>query len=126
MSKKENNLIQGIDTIIVRVSNIEKLKAWYQDKLGFTALWYDHDMKLVVLDTNGAVSLTLWQTDKKIERQRETASYPIFKTKDASKLREDLQNKGIPVEQIISDEHVKYFFFFDPDGNVLEACEVLD
>ena len=126
MSKKENNLIQGIDTIIVRVSNIEKLKAWYQDKLGFTSVWYDPDMKLVVLDTNGAVSLTLWQTDKKIERQRETASYPIFKTKDASKLREDLQNKGILVEQIISDEHVKYFFFFDPDGNVLEACEVFD
>jgi catechol 2,3-dioxygenase-like lactoylglutathione lyase family enzyme len=126
LNKKENNLIQGIDTIIVRVSNIQKSKAWYQDKLGFLPVWHDPDMKLVVFDTKGAASLTIWQTDKKIENQRETATYPIFKTTDASKLREDLQNQGIQVEQIMEDEHVKYFFFFDPDGNVLEACEVLD
>ncbi|PRY03147.1 hypothetical protein CLV24_12384, partial [Pontibacter ummariensis] len=24
----------------------------------------------------------------------------------------------------IEDDVVKYFFFYDPDGNVLEACQV--
>src|SRR6478672_11323083 len=113
MNTKQNNLIQGIDTIIVRVSNIEKSKAWYQDKLGFSPIWCDVNMKLVVLDTKGAASLTLWQTDKNIESQKDTATYPIFKTTDASKLWEELQNLGIRVEQIKGDDHVKYFFFFD-------------
>jgi catechol 2,3-dioxygenase-like lactoylglutathione lyase family enzyme len=125
MNKEKNTLIQGIDTIIIRVSDIESSKAWYQDSLEFTSVWQDVDMKLVVLDTNGAASITLWQTDKKIESHKDTATHPIFKTTDASKLGEDLHNKGVQVEPVIQDEHVKYFFFYDPDGNILEACEIL-
>jgi catechol 2,3-dioxygenase-like lactoylglutathione lyase family enzyme len=36
MNKEKNTLIQGIDTIIIRVSDIESSKAWYQDNLEFT------------------------------------------------------------------------------------------
>ena len=81
-------------------------------------------MNLVVLGTNSATSLTLWQTKKKISIDQETASYPIFKTPDASALREALIVSGIQVGEIIQDIHVKYFFFYDPDGNILEACQV--
>jgi catechol 2,3-dioxygenase-like lactoylglutathione lyase family enzyme len=122
--EKKNKLIQGIDTIIIRVSDIEKSIAWYQNNLGFTIAWHDHDINLVVLDTNGATSLTLWQTDKKIVSHKDEATYPIFKTSDARLLRQDLQASGVQVEQLIQDDHVTYFFFFDPDGNLLEACEL--
>ena len=124
MDKQENNLLQGIDTVIVRVSDFEISKTWYQDKLGFVPLWHDPVMKLLVLDTKGPTSLTLWQTDKKIEINKDAASYPIFKTIDAVALRQDFQKKGVEVGEIIQDDYVKYFFFFDPDGNVLEACQV--
>ena len=56
--------------------------------------------------------------------KKEPASYPIFRTQDASALRQELQKRNITVEELIEDDHVKYFFFFDPDGNVLEACQV--
>lgn len=121
---KENKLLQGIDTVIIRVSDIEVSKDWYQEKLGLLPVWDDPQMHLVVLDTNSATSLTLWQTKKKISIDQETASYPIFKTPDASALREALIVSGIQVGEIIQDEHVKYFFFYDPDGNILEACQV--
>jgi catechol 2,3-dioxygenase-like lactoylglutathione lyase family enzyme len=117
-------LLQGIDTIIVRVTNIEASKKWYQDKLGLTPIWDDPEMKLVVLDTKCPTSLTLWQTAEKISIQKETASYPVFKTPDACALREELQNRNVETGDIIEDDHVKYFFFYDPDGNVLEACQV--
>ena len=81
-------------------------------------------MKLVVLDTNSPTSLTLWQTDQSISINRHTASYPIFKTPDADALRQELIKRGITAEEIIHDAYVKYFFFYDPDGNVLEACQV--
>ena len=121
---EENKLLQGIDTVIIRVSNIKISKDWYQKKLGLLPVWDDPQMHLVVLDTNSATSLTLWQTKKKISIDQETASYPIFKTPDASALREALIISGIQVGEIIQDEHVKYFFFYDPDGNILEACQV--
>ena len=121
---EETKLLQGIDTVIIRVSDIEISKDWYQVKLGLLPVWDDPKMNLVVLGTNSATSLTLWQTKKKISIDQETASYPIFKTPDASALREALIVSGIQVGEIIQDIHVKYFFFYDPDGNILEACQV--
>jgi catechol 2,3-dioxygenase-like lactoylglutathione lyase family enzyme len=120
----EIKLLQGIDTVIVRVTDIEVATNWYKEKLGLAAIWSDPSMKLAVFDTNGPASLTLWQTGKKVEVNKDTASYPIFKTPDAAELRRQLQSRGIKVEELIHDDYVRYFFFYDPDGNVLEACQV--
>ena len=117
-------LLQGIDTVIVRVSNIETSKEWYLEKLGLALLFEDAKMKLVVLDTNSPTSLTLWQTEQTFSVNRDTASYPIFKTPDADVLRQELLNRGIEVGEIIQDDYVKYFLLYDPDGNILEACQV--
>ena len=117
-------LLQGIDTVIVRVSNIETSKEWYLEKLGLALLFEDAKMKLVVLDTNSPTSLTLWQTEQTFFVNRNTASYPIFKTPDADALKQELLNRGIEVGEIIQDDYVKYFLFYDPDGNILEACQV--
>lgn len=126
MESIEINLLQGIDTIIVRVANIEASKTWYTEKLGLSVLFEDAEMKLVVLDTNSPTSLTLWQTGQTISINRHTASYPIFKTPDADALRKELVKRGIRTDETVQDAYVKYFFFYDPDGNVLEACQVHD
>jgi catechol 2,3-dioxygenase-like lactoylglutathione lyase family enzyme len=122
--EQTNSLLQGIDTVIVRVKDIEASKKWYEEKLGLTPVWDDAALKLVVLDTKGPTSLTLWQTAKTISIEKETASYPIFKTPDAAALRQELLNRKVETGDIIEDDHVNYFFFYDPDGNVLEACQV--
>jgi catechol 2,3-dioxygenase-like lactoylglutathione lyase family enzyme len=121
---KHQKTLQGIDTIIMRVSDIEKSKKWYQDKLDLTPVWGDPTIKLVVLDTDSPTSLTIWQTDEKIESNKETLSYPIFRTLDANKARQELQSKGVNVGEVIDDNFVKYFLFYDLDGNILEACQV--
>lgn len=118
------NLLQGIDTVIVRVSNIETAKEWYVEKLGLAVLFEAAEMKLVVLATNSPTSLTLWQTEQAISINRHTASYPIFKTPDAAALKRELSNRGVETGEIIQDDYVNYFFFYDPDGNILEACQV--
>lgn len=120
----ERNLLQGIDTVIVRVTDIERSKKWYTDILGFGITWDEPKMKLVVLNTSSNVSLTLWQTDETISINKNTASYPIFRTPDASALRINLEEKGVSTESIVTDNYVTYFFFYDPDGNILEACQV--
>lgn len=126
MSSSNTQLLQGIDTVIVRVSDVTASKDWYEQKLGLEATWHDEQTRLAVMDTKSLTSLTLWQTDKAIINDRETASYPIFKTPDAEGLRNELLKREIEVGEIITDEFVTYFFFYDPDGNRLEACQVHD
>ncbi|KIC94079.1 VOC family protein [Flavihumibacter solisilvae] len=126
MSSSNNHLLQGIDTVIVRVSDVAASKEWYEQKLGLEAIWHDDQIRLAVMDTKSPTSLTLWQTDKVISNDRETASYPIFKTPDAGALRKELIGREIEVGEIIKDAFVTYFFFYDPDGNQLEACQVHD
>ena len=121
-----NNLLQGIDTIIVRVRDFDASKAWYTEKLGLKVVFDEPNMKLAVLDTTGPTSLTIWQTDKPIRPDIETSSYPIFKTQDAVALRREFVQNHIRADEIVTDDYVTYFRFFDPDGNILEACQVHD
>jgi catechol 2,3-dioxygenase-like lactoylglutathione lyase family enzyme len=119
-----SNLIQGLDTVIIRVSDYKASKEWYSENLNLSVVFDDTDMKLAVLDTMGPTSLTLWQTDKKVETRKDTAAYPIFRTPDARSLRLNLVERGVDVGEVITDKYVTFFRFFDPDGNVLEACQV--
>jgi catechol 2,3-dioxygenase-like lactoylglutathione lyase family enzyme len=120
----DKKLLQGIDTVIIRVSDVNLSKKWYSEKLGLTPIWDDSNLKLVLMDTGSPTSLTLWQTDEKIHSNKNTASYPIFRTLDAKASRNELLNSGVDVSEIIEDEVVKFFQIYDPDGNILEACEV--
>ena len=123
METKQKTL-QGIDTIIIRVSEIEKAKKWYVEKLELSSIWDDQEAKLVVMDTGGPTSLTLWQTDRTVKQNKETATYPIFRTQNADIARAELIEKGVNADEVEEDGVIKYFNFYDPDGNILEACQV--
>ena len=119
----DTNLLQGIDTVIVRVSDVDFSKTWYQQKLSFKIIYDEPALNLVVLDTNGPTSITLWQTDQPVQNNKQTASYPIFRTQEAEKAKQALLESGVKTDEVIDDGFVKYFFFYYPDGNVLEACQ---
>lgn len=117
-------MFHGIDTIILRVSDFQKSGAWFKEKLGLNPVYENPEMRLIVLDTGSVTSVTLWQTDEPIIINSKTASYPIFRTENAGQSRTDLIQKGVKTTELITDSFVTYFQFFDPDGNVLEACQV--
>lgn len=116
--------LQGIDTIIIRVTDIDISKKWYQEKLDLKPIYDEPKLKLVVFDSGGPTSLTIWQTEQTIQNNPDTSSYPIFRTFDANSANQELKEKGIKVGEVIDDGYVKYFHFFDPDGNIPEACQV--
>ena len=119
-----NHFLQGIDTLILRVSNIGTSKTWYIEKLGLKSIHEDTLLKLVVLDTHSPTSLTLWETDENIQPHPLTAAYPIFRTPNAREANNELKKRGVTVGEVITDHVVTYFTFRDPDGNILEACQV--
>lgn len=118
------NLLDGIDTVIVRVKNIADSKQWYTEKLGLIPQWEDPTLKLVVMNTGSPTSLTLWETDAEILSSRDGSSYPIFRTLNAADTRSAMTASGVVADPLITDHAVTYFRFYDPDGNVLEACQV--
>lgn len=108
----------------MRVSDISASKQWYQEKLSFNAVYEDPVHKLVVLDTAGPVSLTIWQTDAKVVSSGDGSAYPIFRTNNAEDAHRALTRAGVRTDAVTTDHAVTYFRFYDPDGNVLEACQV--
>ncbi len=78
------------------------------------------------MDTGGATSLTIWQRDSEDSTIPSPSAYPIFKTLNAAALYDELRLKDVRVGSLDEDEHVRFFTFYDPDGNTLEACEMLD
>ncbi len=120
----DSYFLQGIDTVILRVSDIEKSKEWYTQKLGLKPIHQDNKLKLVVLDTLGPTSLTIWETQEVIQPNPNTTTYPIFRTADARQAHRQLKNRGVNVEDLIADHVVTYFTFRDPDNNFLEVCQV--
>ena len=118
------NHLQGIDTVIVRVKDAARSKQWYMEKLGFTVVWEDPVLRLAVLDTGGPTSLTIWETASEVISSSEGSAYPIFRTPDALEARKALLEAGVPADPVITDHAVTYFRFYDPDANMLEACQV--
>jgi hypothetical protein len=94
------------------------------EKLGFKSIHEDVKLKLVVLDTFSPTSLTIWETEDKIQNNQNTTSYPIFKTINADAVHRHLKNSGVKTGDLITDHAVTYFTFYDLDDNVLEACQV--
>lgn len=68
--------------------------------------------------------MTICKTEKIIQNKRDTSTYPVFKTFDANAANQELREKGIKVGEVIDDGFVKYFSFYEPDGNILEARQV--
>lgn len=122
--EKPEKLFEGIDTIIIRVTDLRKSIKWYTQKLGLKVIFEDAAMHLAVLDSGSDVSITLWETTEKIITNRNTNSYPIFKSSNASRDYSILEMRKVKTDMLHEADGVTFFNFYDPDGNILEACEI--
>ena len=118
-------IFQGIDSLTIRVANISRAKQWYQSKLGLRIICEEPLKNLVLMDTGNATSLKLWQAEDSLLPGINTTSYIIFSTPDLKSTHDYLKGAGIRTDEIIEADFISYFYFYDPDGNVFEACQVM-
>jgi len=120
-------LFHRIDTVILRVRDVATSAAWYAKSLGFAPIHLSSSEGLVVLGVNGVTSLTLWQ--RKVGEEAPppgtTGTFPIFAVQDAAGVRALLEERGVEVGPLADGGGVRFFSIRDPDGNHLEACEVI-
>lgn len=118
-------LFSRIDTVILRVKNLQKARRWYEDVLELTPSYVgDGDHLIVVYKAGDGTPLTIYQLqpDEVMPAKRFATNYPIFFVEDIAETHAKLKSRGVEVEEIEDDGAVKYFIFHDPDGNRLEVC----
>lgn len=119
-------IFNRLDTIIVRVKNLEESKNWYIDNLRFFPAYSDDESKIVVFDMAGATTLTLWQIeeDEPGGTRNLGNTYAVFNCDDAEQVFKSLKKKGVVVDNFAATEDVSLFNFYDPDGNKFEVIEI--
>jgi catechol 2,3-dioxygenase-like lactoylglutathione lyase family enzyme len=117
---------RGLDTVLLRVRDINLAKAWYEEKLGFSEPYFDPVERLAVFALGGTTSLTLWElkAGETLCPAEHARPFPIFSVSDARETRTLLRDRGVIVGDVVDSGGVTFFTFRDPDGNLLEACQV--
>ena len=117
-----SRLLGPIDTVVVRVRDLATARAWYEERLGLAASF--ESPGLVVLDPGGETTLTLFE-DRAPADPASTACFPVFRTDDVDAARDALAGRGVEVKRIQEDGTARWFGFADPEGNRLEACQIV-
>lgn len=117
-------MFSRLDTVIVRVRDLAAARAWYAATLGLHAVYEDVAHGLAVLGLDGSASLTLWAVGRG-EAVGPSSTYPIFGVADARAAHAHLVARGVAAGPLAGGPGVRCFRFSDPDGNPLEACEVV-
>ena len=119
-------LFTRIDTVLLRVRDHAAAIAWYEEQLGLTPAFTDPAERLSVLDVGEGASLTLWELkpDEPDPPRDGAGTFPIFATEDAASAHRRLAESGVRVSEVSESPGVRFFTFWDLDGNRLEACEV--
>jgi len=120
-------LFSRIDTVIVRVRDLKQSKAWFQGVLGLAVAHEDTQENLVVFGLESGSSLTVWQLKEGEEvedARRSQRSYPIFYSDNIQTVYQKLIEGGVKTSSIQGEAgDVRWFQFFDPDGNTFEVCQ---
>jgi catechol 2,3-dioxygenase-like lactoylglutathione lyase family enzyme len=123
-SATQVGIFTRLDTVIVRVRDLARAKAWYQEVLELTPR-FETDY-IVVFDTGGPTSLTLEypgpEVDAQVVRAGAARCYPIFYTDDIEGVHNLLSSRGVKLGPIASDGTVQYFAFEDLEGNFFNVC----
>jgi catechol 2,3-dioxygenase-like lactoylglutathione lyase family enzyme len=116
-----------IDTIVLRVTDYSAASDWYCTNLGFTVVFADPGEGLAVLGLGQGTSLTLWQLQPGEAGPKDSSGcpFPIIASSDASAQRRELMACGIRTSDLSELPGLRFFSFWDLDGNRLEGCEVV-
>nr|MBO2471919.1 hypothetical protein [Bacillota bacterium] len=111
-------MFRRIDTVFLRVRNLDDAVAWYTEKLGLALKWRQPGLACLGL---GETPLTLLEAADEFVPAEEPPFN--FYAADIEEARRRLRDAGVEVdEEIQSDGTVRWFGFADLDGNRLEVC----
>lgn len=111
-------MFRRIDTVFVRVRNLDDAVTWYTEKLGLRLRW--RQPGVACLNVSETPLTLLEASDDFVP----AAEAPFnFYTDDIEAAHRFLKEAGVTVDdEILAGDGVRWFGFRDPDGNRLEVC----
>jgi catechol 2,3-dioxygenase-like lactoylglutathione lyase family enzyme len=108
-----------LELVPVPVSNVDKAKEFYVDKIGFN-LDHDHQvneqLRFVQLTPQGsACSIVIGDGITQMKPGSQQGLQMVVK--DVRAIRDDLMSRGVEVSEVEEMPWGKFAFFSDPDGN---------
>jgi catechol 2,3-dioxygenase-like lactoylglutathione lyase family enzyme len=123
-----NNAYMRLELVPIPVTDVDRAKAFYVEKLGFNA---DHDvspspdMRIVQLTPPGsACSIAIGYGLGMMEMAPGTVKGLHLVVKDVAQMREMLIGRGVEAGEVIDMGGIKYVFLSDPDGNSWALQEI--
>jgi catechol 2,3-dioxygenase-like lactoylglutathione lyase family enzyme len=125
---QETPVFSRIDTVVVRVRNRSAAVAWYRARLGLQLIFEDRSQGLAVFNVGRGASLSVWELrpDETLPGPGVEGTFPIFDAVDATAQRHELIARGVRTSSVRETPGARCFSIWDPDGNRLEVCEVLE
>lgn len=117
-------LFAKVDTVVVRVRDIDQAKQWYQEVLELQVTSEQNTEYKIVMLAVGNVSLMLYelQAHEELAGRQFVTGHPIFFAEDIATAHARLTERGVEVDELQQDGGIQFFLFRDLDGNQLEVC----
>jgi len=117
--KTSNGMEMKIELIPIPVTDVDRAKTFYVEKVGFHA---DHDHKVsdnlrfVQLTPPGSACSIVLGTGITTMKPGSVQAYQMV-VKDARQAREELLSRGVEVSEVDEQPWGVFVYFKDPDGN---------
>lgn len=111
-------LIEKIDTVCLKVINVEVSSKWYQDIMGFKETYKGEGYRNLSIG-NSEVPFTI---EEGYVMPTNKGTYPIFFTKDISVTYKKLKEQNVNVGELLNDGVNNFFDVYGPDNNKLQIC----
>ncbi|WP_335871383.1 VOC family protein [Bacillus sp. 2205SS5-2] len=111
-------MIDRIDTLCLKVRNVEDASNWYQQILGFKETFQDKGYRILAVG-NGSVPLTIEEGETNPSAHQ---CYPIFFSSELNQTYENLKQQGVKVSELQFDGVNSFFDLYDLDNNKLQIC----
>jgi catechol 2,3-dioxygenase-like lactoylglutathione lyase family enzyme len=116
-------LFMGLHAVIVRVRDMQVSRSFFVEQLGMAVL--TDTPSLCVFEVGKAGLICAWQLEpgEQLAGAGVPSAYPNLEADDAAATRERLNARGVVCGELAQQGPVRWFPFYDPDGNRYDCCQ---
>lgn len=114
-------LFERVDSVFVKVRDLEKAIEWYTKTLGLSVRWRNDEGGFAALDIGGTTITFELEKDSESFKPSEEATFILF-VRDIEEAHTGLTSQGVEAGPIEMLYDVRWFWFKDQDGNKIKAC----
>jgi len=118
-------IFDALNMVIMRVRDLTQARGWYERVLELRVAEENASGQTVVLDLGRGANLCLWQlgSDETLADSNTACSFPNFRTGDVEGAHGKLEGLGVSTTPLKDSGGVKWFSFYDLDGNRIDVVQ---